>query len=518
MNPDAPGLMSRRSFLVAAAAAVGGGLGACTSASSADRFAEDPFTLGVASGDPEPDGVVLWTRLLPKPAEPDGGLPGGPVEVTWTLAEDDAMTKGVRTGKAVAAAELGHSVHVEIGGLAADRPYWYRFQAGGQESERGRTRTLPAKDALPARVRFALASCQNYEHGLFTAYEHMLKEDVDFVAHVGDYIYETVSAAKLFRKHPGRECMTLDDYRRRYALYKADAALRAMHAAAPWLVTPDDHEVDNNYANAISEEKKVKPEDFLVRRAAAYQAYYEHQPLRIASLPKGPDMMLYRRVSWGRLADFHVLDTRQYRTDQPCDDGNKPPCPETMDPNGTIMGAVQRDWLFDGLARSAASWNVVTQQVMVARVDRLAGEGVAYSMDQWPGYEVERRRMLKHFHDAKIPNPVVLSGDIHTNWANDLIADFDDLDSKVVASEFVGTSISSGGDGLQKPKNLEGILADNPFVKFHNAERGYVLCEATGKTWRSDYRTVPFVLKPGAPINTRASFVIETGKAGLKPA
>ena len=513
-----PTPLSRRSFLAAAAAAVGGLHGCSASNVGSPRFSVNPFQLGIASGDPAPDGAVLWTRLTPRLLEPDGGMTREAVEVTWTLAENEHFSTGVRSGTALALPELAHSVHVEISGLAPDRPYWYRFTAGGQQSETGRTRTLPALGAMPGRVRFALASCQSYEAGLFTAYEHMLKEDVDFVFHVGDYIYETVVKIKVFRQHPGGECMTLNDYRSRYALYKADPALRAMHAAVPWMVTPDDHEVDNNYANAISEELNVKPEDFLIRRAAAYQAYYEHQPLRRMSVPKGPDMLLYRRVPWGRLADFHILDTRQYRSDQPCGDGNKPPCPESLAPSQTIMGTAQRDWLFDGLKASGAAWNVLAQQVMMARVDRKAGEGVAYSMDQWPGYEMERRRVLKHFHDAKVKNPIVLSGDIHSNWANDLIADFDDLDSKIVASEFVGTSITSGGDGLQAPKTLQQTYAENPFVRFHNAERGYVLCEATGKEWRTDYRTVPYVVKPGAPLNTRASFIVESGRFGLKPA
>jgi alkaline phosphatase D len=506
--------LSRRAFLAASAGALGG-LGACGSGPGLGRFAADPFRLGVASGDPAPDGVVLWTRLIPAPDAPDGGLPRRPVEVEWQLAEDEAFTQGVRSGRALALPELAHAVHVEPAGLAPDRPYWYRFRAGGQESAVGRTRTLPAPGASPARVRFALASCQHYEHGLFTAYEHMLKEDVDLVFHVGDYIYETTAPGKSFRRHPGPECTTLELYRARYALYRSDPALAAMHAAAPWLVTPDDHEFDNNCAGDISEQKAVGREEFLRRRAAAYQAYYEHMPLRRTSMPAGPDMRLYRRLAWGRLAEFFVLDTRQYRTDQPCGDGNKPPSPEVLDPQGTILGAAQRDWLFDGLGRSAGTWNVLAQQVMIARVDRLPGDGVTHSMDQWPGYEAERRRLLRHLHDRKVANPVALAGDIHTNWANDLVADFDDLGGRTVASEFVGTSISSGGDGLPAPKFLDPLLADNPFVKFHNTERGYLRCEVDAKTWRTDFRTVPFVTRPGAPLNTRASFVVEAGKPGV---
>lgn len=508
--------LTRRSFLAAAAATVGGGLLSC--GSGAKMLSTDLFRLGVASGDPSADGFVLWTRLAPEPLETAGGMDPEPVNVSWQVAEDAALKNVVRQGHATALPELAHSVHVELAGLAPDRPYWFRFRAGEAESPVGRTRTTPAPDAQPGRVRFGVASCNHFEHGHFTAFNHMVREDFDLVLHVGDYIYEGAGADKKVRKHLGPECATLEGYRTRYAQYKTDSALQAIHAAAPWLFTPDDHEFDNNCAGAISEEKTVSPAEFLKRRAAAYQAMYENMPLRLASRPKGPDMQLYRRIAWGRLADFFVLDTRQYRTDQPSGDGNKPPAPEQLDPNGTLMGAAQRGWLFEGLARSGASWNVLAQQVMVARVDRKPGDGVLHSMDQWPGYEFERRRLLKFLHDRKVLNAVALAGDIHTNWANDLIADFDDLNSRVVASEFVGTSITSGGDGANKPKDLDLLLSDNPFIRFHNAERGYVKCEADAKGWRTDFRTVPFVLKPGAPVNTRASFVVEAGKPGVQKA
>ncbi|HEX7901160.1 MAG TPA: alkaline phosphatase D family protein [Planctomycetota bacterium] len=501
--------LSRRDFLRATALAAGGALGSCAGAD----LRQELFALGVASGDPSPDGVALWTRLAPA-----GGLPTGPVPVSWVVAEDERFTKGVRTGDVTALPELAHSVHVEAAGLDPDRPYWYQFRVGDQPSPVGRTRTLPLPGSTPNRLRFALASCQHLETGWFTAYRHMLREDVDLVFHVGDYIYEGKGADKKVRKHDGPECKTLDQYRQRYAQYKADPDLLAMHAAAPFLVTPDDHEFDNNCAGDISEEKDVDKETFLKRRAAAYQAYYEHMPLRRTSIPRGPDMLLYRKLSWGRLAELFMLDTRQYRTDQPCGDGNKPPSPETLDPNGTVMGAAQRDWLFDGLGRSGAAWNVIAQQIMIARVDRKPGEGVLHSMDQWPGYEAERRRVLKFLHERKILNAVALAGDIHTNWANDLIADFDDLGSRVVATEFVGTSISSGGDGAAAPKDLDKLLADNPFVRFHNTERGYVVCDVGAKRMRTDFRTLPFVTRPGAPVATRASFVVEADVPGAKPA
>lgn len=512
--------LSRRSFLHTTASLAAAALWSSRALSAVKKnpkLADYPFQLGVASGEPIPDGAVLWTRLAPKPLE-GGGMPFDPVEVAWQVAEDETFAKVVRQGKTVASPDWAHSVHVEVDGLKPDRWYWYQFKVGTETSPKGRMRTAPALEAAPSRLRFAFASCQHFEDGYYTAYEHMKRDDVDLVIHLGDYIYEGAGKEKLVRRHVGPEIHTLDEYRNRHAQYKTDEALQAMHAAAPWLLTWDDHEFDNNCAGDISEEKEVQRDNFLRRRARAYQAYYEHMPLRRASLPRAHDMQLYRRIAFGRLAEFFVLDTRQYRTDQPCNDGNKPQCADALDPQGTLLGAVQEQWLLEGMSNSSAAWNVLAQQVMMARVDRAAGEPVAYSMDQWPGYEMNRRRLLKFFHEHPEKNPVVLAGDIHTNWANNLIADFDDLDSKVVASEFVGTSISSGSNGVQKPKTHAETLAENPFVKFHNAERGYVLCEVSPKLWRTDYRTLEYVTRKGAPLKTRASLVVEPGEPGLKPA
>jgi len=371
---------------------------------------------------------------------------------------------------------------------------------------------------VPAeRLRFAFASCQHYETGLYTAYDHLAREDIDLVVHLGDYIYEGAAIPDRVRRHNSAEIIHLDDYRARYALYKSDPALQKAHAIAPWIVTWDDHEVVNNYTGDISG-KPSTTADFLLRRAAGYQAYFEHMPLRRSAQPHGPNALLYRNLSYGQLAQFHVLDTRQYRTDQPQGDGNKPPSPVLMDPKGTALGDQQRDWLFAGLERSPATWNILAQQIMMARADRTRGPEVTYSMDQWPGYEFERRRVLRHFHEKKIKNPVVITGDIHSNWANELIADFDQLDSRSVATEFVGTSISSGGDGSATTKNIDLLYSENPFVKYFNAERGYVCCEVTPKTWRSDYRTVPYISRPGAPLQTHRSFIVESGRPLLLPA
>jgi len=480
-------------------------------------FQADPFQLGVASGDPASDGVVLWTRLATDPLN-GGGMPPEAIEVRWEVAADDSFRTIVQSGVEIATPQLGHSVHVELTGLKPDTWYWYRFHAGDAVSRIGRTRTMPATDVMPERLRFAFASCQHFESGYFTAYEHMAKEDLDLVLHLGDYIYEYGGMDNRVRRHHGPEITTLEHYRSRYAQYRLDPLLQAMHAVCPWAVVWDDHEFDNNCAGDISEEAHVSKADYLLRRANAYQAYYESMPLRRTCIPRGPDLTLYRTLDFGRLARFEMLDTRQYRTDQPNGDGQKPLEGGALDPAGTLLGDTQERWLMSELLASTSRWNVLGQQVMMARVDRTAGPDRKFSMDQWSGYNVARRRLLDFLATRRVSNPVVLTGDIHSNWVNELKLDFDDAASPIVASEFVGTSISSGGNGLQFVKNHAELLSENPFVKFQNAERGYVSCTVTPKEWRSDYQVVEFVDKPGAKLINRGSFVVEDGQPGPKPA
>ncbi|MBA2732430.1 MAG: alkaline phosphatase D family protein, partial [Acidobacteria bacterium] len=309
------------------------------------------------------------------------------------------------------------------------------------------------------------------------------------------------------------EVVTLDDYRNRYALYKSDPDLRQAHAAFPWVVTSDDHEVDNNYAGAIDQDGSP-PEKFLLRRAAAYQAYYEHMPLRVSSMSRGPNMRLYRRLTYGSLAEFSVLDTRQYRTDQPCGDGHKERCPEAFDPRATLLGSEQERWLLRGLDKSRARWNVLAQQVMMSQTIEVAGDAKKYGMDNWNGYVAARARLLGFMQKRQPSNPVVLTGDIHSNWVCDLKANFDAPESETVATEFVGTSISSGGDGNNNPAEASRRLAANPHVRFFNGQRGYVRCTLLPESWLSDYRVVEAVSHPNAPIITRASFVVENSKPG----
>jgi alkaline phosphatase D len=484
------------------------------------KFSSYPFTLGVASGEPYPTSVILWTRLAPEPLN-GGGMPKVNVPINWEVASDPNMKNIVAKGTEIAIPELAHSVRVEVNQLKPDTWYWYRFTSGAEASPIGRTRTAPKPESNLNKFAFALANCQQYQTGYYTAYKYMAQEDLDLVVHVGDYIYEGAIAQNPIRNYTAGEIFTLEDYRNRHALYKTDEYLQAAHAAFPWIVTWDDHEVENNYANYISEiddEPDQDPAVFLQRRAYAYQAYYEHMPLRPFSKPSGPDMQLYRRLQFGKLATFHMLDTRQYRTDQPCGDGTKERCEQTLDPNATITGKRQEDWLYRGLDRSQTRWNVIAQQVIVAQRDTTPGPIQTFSMDKWDGYYASQRRLMNFLAQRKPSNPVVLSGDVHNNWAIDLKADFDKPESATVGAEFVGTSITSGGDGADSNPTVEAYLPDNPHIKFFNNQRGYVRFTVTPQLWTSDYKVLSNVTTLSGTISTRATFVVENGRPGLQPA
>jgi alkaline phosphatase D len=347
----------------------------------------------------------------------------------------------------------------------------------------------------------------------------MAQENLNLVVHVGDYIYEGGIGTNVVRPHNSPEIITLEDYRNRHALYKTDGDLQAAHAAFPWIVTWDDHEVENNYANDISEVDNEPDQNraiFLQRRAFAYQAYYEHMPLRPFSRPRGPNMQLYRQLSFGNLANFYVLDTRQYRTDQPCEDGTKERCPENFDPQATITGKRQEDWLFDALNRSENKWNILAQQVPIAQRDMKPGEGGTFSMDKWDGYLASRDRLLSFLEQRQPSNPVSLAGDVHSHWAMDLKADFNNPQSATVGSEFVCSSISSGGDGSDTNPTVAAYLPDNPHIKFFNNQRGYARCELSPTSWKTDYLVMSEVTTRLGTISNRASFVVENGRPGVE--
>lgn len=367
-------------------------------------------------------------------------------------------------------------------------------------------------------MRLAVACCQNYEHGYFTAFRHLSQEDLDLVLHLGDYIYEASDWAESGnpRRHAGDVAVDLADYRRRYAQYKMDADLQAAHAAFPWVVTWDDHEVSDNYA-AGSPDANQPSGNFAQRRAAAYKAYWEHLPLRTPP-PRGASLGLYRRLRFGNLVELNVLDTRQYRTPQPCGDRFGADCPGRTAPGQDLMGHEQERWLLDGLGRSSSTWNVIAQQVVMAQIDVASGARRGYDLDAWDGYVAARDRLLAFLAQRRPSNPVVLSGDWHSNWMADLKADFRDPNSPTLAHEFVASSITSGGDGSDSTQAGRRRLGENPHLRFFNDQRGYLCCEITDRRWQTDVRVMPYVHRPGAPVSTRTSFVLESGAPEVQQA
>jgi alkaline phosphatase D len=512
--------LSRRTFLLTASGLIALGAVPAARVLGQPRFSADPFTLGVASGYPQPDTVVLWTRLAPAPLN-GGGMPPQSVRVAWEVASDESFRTVVTRGTALATAQWAHSVHVEVPGLQPGRWYWYRFHAGQAMSPVGRTRTAPATVTPVERMRFAFASCQHYEQGYFAAYRHMAADDLDLVVHLGDYIYESSWGRKHVRRHDAGEPITLDEYRNRHALYKADGDLQTAHAAFPWIVTWDDHEVQNDYAGDHSQER-VPPELFAKRRQAAYQAYYEHMPLPASARPQPREMRLYSRSDFGTLARFHVLDDRQYRSPQACPRPGRggsnvvQDCAERLDPQRTLLGAAQERWLFDGLASSPARWNVIGQQTLVAQVDRLPGEGQMFWTDGWDGYPDARTRLLSHLRDSRASNPVFIGGDMHTAIVSDVRVNFDDPRAPVVASEFVATSITSDGPARAR---IEAWAADNPHIRYADpTRRGYTVMELSARRCMARLHTLDDVRDAGTQIRNLVSFAVEDGRPGPRRA
>ncbi|GLH99091.1 alkaline phosphatase D family protein [Phytohabitans aurantiacus] len=512
--------VSRRTLIVggAAGAAVAALPTGAAIASNSGPLRTDPFTLGVASGDPDHDGFVLWTRLAPEPLADDGlgGMPSRPVNVGWEVAQDERFRHVVRRGTAVARPESAHSVHIELNGLLAGREYFYRFRAEKHVSPVGRTRTAPAPRASGGALAMAFVSCSQFEHGYFTAYRRLAEDEPELILHLGDYQYEYAKGTYTIpggnpRDHEGPETRTLANYRQRHAQYKADADLQAAHAVAPWLVVWDDHEIENNWADEVPEQPDP---DFLARRAAAFQAYYENMPLRRSSVPHGIDMQLYRRLHWGRLATFHMLDTRQYRDDQGCGDGYKD-CPAAVDPARSITGAEQEKWLLDGFRRSTAQWDILGQQVFFAQRDNNAGPAKVTSQDSWDGYVASRDRITRGWVAAGVRNPIVLTGDVHAHWASDLKLDYDDPTSRTVGAELVCSSITSGGNGADSDPATHPFLKINPHLRFYNNQRGYVLTKVTRERLDADFKVLPYVNTPDAPAYTRASYTVEDRVPGL---
>jgi len=520
---DLPPSIDRRGFL-ALAAACAATLWLPRSARSQPRFASDPFALGVASGSPTHDSVVLWTRLAPNAIF--GSNPArDPVTVRWEIAHDDKFDRIVQRGQAMASAALANSVHVEVPGLDSDRWYFYRFMAGDAQSAVGRTRTFPAPDADAARLRIAYASCQRWEPGYFSAYRHMRGENPDVVLFLGDYIYEYPNAKNAVRVPTGGWVRTLDDYRRRYALHKSDPDLQAMHAACPWLVTWDDHEVQNDYAGRKEGDSGTPVADFAALRAAAYQAYYEHMPLRasvltraFAGLGTGAEMRIHSSVRFGTLASFHLVDDRQYRDPQACTRGGKAgsstvnpaTCAEWEDPRRTLLGMAQERWLDDAFAQGSQGWNVLGLQTLFGRRDFRSGPGQSFWNDGWDGYPAARRRMIASMRKHSLANPVLLGGDVHQNWVGHVKADYADPASPSIGVEFCGTSITARSDDGGR---IADRLAKNPHFIFADGERrGYGVMEFTPKRLTTSLRVVDDVTRRDTTIETLAKFSVAAGR------
>ncbi|RAO00241.1 Alkaline phosphatase [Micromonospora saelicesensis] len=503
--------LSRRIFVLSGLVTAGV---AVTPRQGARAAVPYPFKLGVASGDPAPDSVVLWTRLAPSPLNADGqgGMANADVTVEWQVSTTDRFTSLVASGSVVARYADAHSVHAIAGGLAADSDYYYRFRAQGQISPVGRTRTAPAPSAFGRDLVMAFASCAHYEAGYYTAYRRMAEDNPGLILHLGDYIYEGGVGSSTVRQHVGAEIVSLADYRRRYALYKSDPDLQAAHAAAPWLVVPDDHEVENNYANMVRNDSSptLTAAQWTARRTAAYRAYYENMPLRPASAANGNSIPLYRRVRWGQLATFHMLDTRQFRDDQACGDGWKV-CADADLASRSLTGATQEAWLLDGLAQRYGTWDILGQQVFFAQ--QLDANGAA-SMDAWDGYRASRSRIQTGWQQRGVRNPLVLTGDVHRSWANDLKADYANPSSATIGTELVCTSISSTGNG--SGSTTVPNAAANPHLKFYSDRRGYVRTTISRSQVRADFRAVNTVTEHGAAASTVRSFVILDGQPGLQ--
>ncbi|WP_448586530.1 alkaline phosphatase D family protein [Thermaurantiacus sp.] len=513
--------ISRRMLL----SGLAGGLAAPAIGQAAVPFADYPFPLGVAAGDPDAGGFVIWTRLAPRPEALDRGLGNRPVAVRYEVAEDRGFDRIVRSGEVVARPELGHSVHVTLEGLAPDRVYHYRFRAGGEASPVGRGRTLPAASAAVAEVRLGVAGCQDYQSGFYTAFRHLAREDCHAIFHYGDYMYEYGPRAAIWnagtgeylatvRRHDGPETFSLDDYRRRYTLIRSDVDLQEAHRSACWLASYDDHEVVNNWAGETGPEG-VDPALFRLRRAAAMQAWYEFMPVRADAFPWGGLSGPWRAYRWGTLLDARLLNTRAFRTDQPCGDRFGSLCPGIRDPKAEMIGRAQEDWLAKGFG--ATRWNALLQQVMMMNLERARPpEPRGVNVDSWAGYLVPRDRLLGRL--SGVSNLVVLTGDEHQHWAGEVRRSDASPETAPAAIEFVTTSISSGSDGPGERADHAEILRRNPGLAYVRDERGYTVMRVTPEAWTCDFRVIDTVRTPGGRVSTHARFRVPAGTPRLERA
>ena len=528
------GLIERRMVLAGLGAL--GAAPAFAQLSAGAPFIDYPFQLGVAAGDPDAAGFVIWTRLAPRPLEADSGLARRSIPVRYEVSEAANFAKLAAEGEVLARPELGHSVHVTLSTLQPGRPYFYRFIAGGERSATGRARTLPAAAAAMDKVRLGVAGCQDYQAGLYTAWRHLAREDLDAVFHYGDYMYEGGPRASFFsfesgeavatvRQHNGPMTFSLDDYRRRYTQIRSDLDLQAGHASAAFLCSYDDHELVNNWVSDVAPDGT--PADiFRLRRAAAMQAWYEFMPVREDALPRtgmngaglsgaglsGP----WRQYRFGRLLDARMLNTRAFRTDQPCDDKFASMCDAVKDPKAEVIGKAQEDWLVGGLTSAPATWNALLQQIMVMDLDRARADTKTVNPDSWGGYAVPRDRLLQRLERA--PNLVVLTGDEHQHFAGEVRPTGAAPTTAARAIEFVTTSISSGSDGPGVRREHAKVLERNPGLKYVRDERGYSVMTVTPAAWTAEFKVVDTIRSSGGKLSTAATWRVPAGSSRLEAA
>lgn len=483
------------------------------------RGDRDPFALGVASGWPQADGAVLWTRLAPAPLEPAGGLRDpGPIGVRWEVREE-GDPRPVASGAVAARADWAHSVRVEVSGLRPGRRYRYRFASGAATSPEGRFRTAPAAGE-GTRLRLVFASCQQYEHGHYAAWRHAAADDPDLVTFLGDYVYESSWGSRRVRRHEAGMPTTLDGYRRRYGLYRGDPDLQAAHAACAWMVTWDDHEVENDYAGDLSQHGEA-PQAFAARRIAAYRAWFEHMPAPWSMAPRDGAMRIHGSLDWGGLARIHLLDDRQYRTPQACSPpghaGSRtvgPECLARLDPSRTMLGPEQEAWFERSMRTSAARWNLVAQQTLMGRCDRRAGPAEGWWTDGWDGYPLARRRLLEAVRGSGAANPLALGGDVHAFYAGELHEDFDRPAARAAMLEFVGGSISSQGPAQSV---LDAQLAENPNLRWAaGGRRGYARLDVEPGRARIALRALDDVTDRASACRTLREFEVPAGAGRLE--
>ena len=473
----------------------------------------DPFTLGVASGDPTDQSVILWTRLAIDSLN-GGGMPAKDIEVLWEVSSTDAFDDIVSSGLVTAEERFGHAVHIDVPLSTGESIVFYRFRIGDYVSPIGKTRlSSPSGSTTPIKV--AAVSCQNYTDGFYNAYADLVEQSPDLVTFLGDYIYESgvgTLDATTVRLHNSDEIKDLVAYRNRYALYRSDPLLQAAHAVCPWVITWDDHEVENNYAN-LTPQDSADAEGHAARRAAAYQAWWEHMPVRL-SPPTDESLTIYRQFSWGDLLNLLVVDGRQYRDDQACGDAvlsTQPACDEALDPARTMLGAEQEKWFSENINDTTKVWNVMANQTVMTDI-RLGAAVLNY--DQWDGYAPDRHRILSDVVDQGVENFVVLTGDIHLAGVGQLTIDSNP--TTAMGAEFVSTSISSSGN---VSTDTEGLLIALPnIIDAETSHRGYTLHTLTANDWTAEYRIVENNLVEDTSTSVWKTFKVMAGSPAITEA